>query len=1038
VLEFVWVVHNVNMHPTAWTHTLLLTVALTTGLLVGPARLSRVPSWPDQAVQAVREDPNSGLSGEGNEWEEATGLDYNEERQKWKDEEAEKEKEETAVLTIHRDSLVHCLHELKQLDLKVFGVKQHQLSANYNNNYQRGVGLGQRRSASSVSSRCEQVPLVALLTLLYTDVYTDLDSANWDEVDDSKNSNIDSDYVEKENIISSTTGTQVDNSLLDTIDSLESLVVEGENSIVVVEDVEDSLKNHRRGRDIRLMPVALAAVANPNNKLTSANSGTQPVDGATAGREAAAAATEETLLQSMSLPALPDLFPPLAIPLPLPLALPGLPLPPLPTDHLSHNLRKIQSNIVKDFENFQLPGLPTVGEIKDTVVTGITDQLDWPRNDRKDRKDRKDRHVDRKTDRKLDRKDRSRTSRKLFPNLFQLPEVFPKATGGDDISRAIASHPPTPSSIGTSSKLSSLSSSILDLFPSKSDLLATANFSKFFLPGSYTAPSMPSMPSINNPFGSLLTKSITAVEKTSSEAAEPSSISGKSTDLMGKTSGKNEEENGKVVEAADEAIEDANNNDEEPELEGFVINQRRGNAEGHNAKKKRRMEKKISMDRLANGLTTPPTTTNTPSPSTASANIPSTLTNQSKDGSKVANRFSLESLMDFESMWNHSLSFPIIKQLSEDISKVSEMIKNGSHQMSEDNFDQRLRSDLSNLHITTRVKDAHEEIKKFKLPGLPSIGEILNNSVSMDSLVSPLKLISRTLSSQEPTVNSLETTSDIATADLTPAGLQLGSASGNTPLSASHPPPRPLNMDLSFLQSRSSASSASNQLTAITSTSNDRIGEAKQPDHHDDKSLEENIMEGIKSFVDNSLVKLRYSIDEASKVFRADEQGNTTYFDPSTAVKNLSISFLQGLETLPVPAPLQGLINPEVDVNNLELVLRFVPHMFPYMMQDYKDRLHGLVVGTKITQEQLFEIHSSLVEWHNKIESVRSELPGGEIHRVLGILQEHNLVLMSLLINLMVEAGEQGEVGLTHHHLQVIDRHLIKADDVFPALKDLL
>ena len=56
------------------------------------------------------------------------------------------------------------------------------------------------------------------------------------------------------------------------------------------------------------MPVALAAVAAPNNnKLTSANSGTQAVDGATAGREAAAAATEETLLQSMSLPALPGI-----------------------------------------------------------------------------------------------------------------------------------------------------------------------------------------------------------------------------------------------------------------------------------------------------------------------------------------------------------------------------------------------------------------------------------------------------------------------------------------------------------------------------------------------------------------------------------------------------------------------------------------------------------------------------------------------------------------------------------------------------------
>ena len=41
---------------------------------------------------------------------------------------------------------------------------------------------------------------------------------------------------------------------------------------------------------------------------------------------------------------------------------------------------------------------------------------------------------------------------------------------------------------------------------------------------------------------------------------------------------------------------------------------------------------------------------------------------------------------------------------------------------------------------------------------------------------------------------------------------------------------------------------------------------------------------------------------------------------------------------------------------------------------------------------------------------------------MFGLIQEHNLALMSLLLQLMVEAGDYGEVGLSHHHLAVIDR----------------
>jgi len=207
-----------------------------------------------------------------------------------------------------------------------------------------------------------------------------------------------------------------------------------------------------------------------------------------------------------------------------------------------------------------------------------------------------------------------------------------------------------------------------------------------------------------------------------------------------------------------------------------------------------------------------------------------------------------------------------------------------------------------------------------------------------------------------------------------------------------------------------------------------------------DLSLEEYLMQRFMNLVNNSIVNLKYSIDEASKVFGQERSGDGDIESSPFTVKNISYSLLQGIDSIPVPSALQGLVNPEVDVENIEKVLRIIPHLFPYIMQDYKTRFHGLFVGTKLTQEQLFEIHGSLVDWHNKIESVRGELPVGQIHRILGLLQENNLVLMSLVLHLMAEAAtqDQGKVDISHHHLRVIDRHLLKAEDLFPGLRDLL
>jgi len=399
---------------------------------------------------------------------------------------------------------------------------------------------------------------------------------------------------------------------------------------------------------------------------------------------------------------------------------------------------------------------------------------------------------------------------------------------------------------------------------------------------------------------------------------------------------------------------------------------------------------------------------------TSNSTIAGPNRNNNSTFQKVESGFSLPSLVNsnLQAMWNNSfINIPLIKEISEDISSVSELLKNSSLQSASDNqtFNQKLRSNLENLHFTNHVKNASEEIKKFKLPGLPSIGDLWTNSLNISSKLQNLTA----LVSPSSVLSYLGTDyGDYAEQEMEDEVLE--------------------KIDETIEEDVETLRLMENTLD----TSSDEP-EIKKSRDEADQSLEEYLVDGIKTLLDDSFVRLRYTLDEATKVFVADETNNAT-FDPRSAMKNLSISLLQGLESLPVPSSFTGLINPQVDVDNLEQILKILPHMFPYIMQDYKDRLTGLMVGTRITQEQLFEIHSSLVDWHNKIDSVRAELPGGGIYRVLGILQEHNLALLSLLMNLMVLAGEDGDVSLTHHHLNVIDRHLLKAEDLFPGLKGIL
>ena len=56
-----------------------------------------------------------------------------------------------------------------------------------------------------------------------------------------------------------------------------------------------------------------------------------------------------------------------------------------------------------------------------------------------------------------------------------------------------------------------------------------------------------------------------------------------------------------------------------------------------------------------------------------------------------------------------------------------------------------------------------------------------------------------------------------------------------------------------------------------------------------------------------------------------------------------------------------------MDIDNLMAVTKIVPHLIPFIVKDYKEKIAGWLEGTEVGQDELAEIHSTLVNWHNKI-----------------------------------------------------------------------
>ena len=50
---------------------------------------------------------------------------------------------------------------------------------------------------------------------------------------------------------------------------------------------------------------------------------------------------------------------------------------------------------------------------------------------------------------------------------------------------------------------------------------------------------------------------------------------------------------------------------------------------------------------------------------------------------------------------------------------------------------------------------------------------------------------------------------------------------------------------------------------------------------------------------------------------------------------------------------------------------KIIPHLIPFIVDDYKDKIAGWLEGTEVGETELAEIHATLVNWHNKIGNIK-------------------------------------------------------------------
>ena len=154
------------------------------------------------------------------------------------------------------------------------------------------------------------------------------------------------------------------------------------------------------------------------------------------------------------------------------------------------------------------------------------------------------------------------------------------------------------------------------------------------------------------------------------------------------------------------------------------------------------------------------------------------------------------------------------------------------------------------------------------------------------------------------------------------------------------------------------------------------------------------------------------SVREEEQELGVNKEEQRPEDDDDDEVSSLEIPNLAGIreiaEILADPGPLP-------DVENLVTVSKIIPRLIPFVIADYKEEVAGWLEGTEVRDTDLAEVHETLVTWHHQLEEIKkSGLVPGVVDRVVGVIQENNLGLLTTILHLMVRAAEaDGSVRLT-------------------------
>ena len=95
--------------------------------------------------------------------------------------------------------------------------------------------------------------------------------------------------------------------------------------------------------------------------------------------------------------------------------------------------------------------------------------------------------------------------------------------------------------------------------------------------------------------------------------------------------------------------------------------------------------------------------------------------------------------------------------------------------------------------------------------------------------------------------------------------------------------------------------------------------------------------------------------------------------------------------------------------DDLVTVTKIIPRLIPFVIADYKEQVAGWLEGTVVKDTELAEVHQTLVTWHAHLEGIKgSGVAPREVLRVAAIVEENNIGLLTLILHLMVRAGESG------------------------------